>query len=74
VIAIVAIDILRASVGNTGRKQPSTIDGGLTVASQDANAAVLYMVTLAILYNFSQKYTVIVLVLGGALAGQFLFV
>jgi len=74
VIAIVAIDILRASVGNTGRKQPSTIEGGLTIASQDAVAAVLYVVTLAILYKFTHKYAVIVLVLGGALAGQFLFV
>jgi hypothetical protein len=74
VIAIVAVDILRASVGNKGRTPPSTVEGGLTIAANDAVAAVLYAVTLAALYNFTHKYAIIVMVLCGALAGQFLFV
>lgn len=74
VIAIVAIQILRDSVGSTGRVKPTTADGVLAVATQDSIAAVLYLVTLVVLYRFTHKYTAIVLVLCGAIAGQFLFV
>lgn len=74
VIAIVAMEILGASVGGTGRVKPTTVDGVLTVATQDSIAAVLYIVSLAVLYKFTHKYTSIVLVLCGAVAGQFLFV
>jgi hypothetical protein len=74
VIAIVAIDILRASVGFLGRTKPDTLEASLTIATYDAVAAVLYIVTLAVLYKFTHKYTTIIIVLCGALAGQFLFV
>lgn len=74
VIAIVAIDILRAAVGDVGRAKPTTIAEGVTITSQDALAAVIYLLTLVILYKFTHKYAVICLVLCGALAGQFLFV
>jgi hypothetical protein len=63
-----------ASVGGTGRVKQTTIDGVLTVATHDAVAAVLYLIALAALYRFSHKYTAVVLVLSGAVAGQFLFV
>jgi len=74
VISIVAVQLLGASVGGTGRIKPTTVDGALTVATQDAVAAVLYLIALAALYRFSHKYTAVVLVLSGAVAGQFLFV
>jgi hypothetical protein len=74
VIAIVAVQILGESVGSTGRIKATTVDGALVVASQDAVAAVLYLLALTALYKFTHKYTSIVLVLCGALAGQFLFV
>ena len=74
VIAIVAIDILRAAVGDIGRAKPTTVAEGVTITSQDSLAAVIYLLTLAILYKVAHKYTVIGLVLCGAVAGQFLFV
>ncbi|KIM46919.1 hypothetical protein M413DRAFT_63820 [Hebeloma cylindrosporum] len=74
VIAIIAVQILGESVGSTGRVTPTTVDGALVVASHDAIAAVLYLLALSALYKFTHKYTSIVLVLCGALAGQFLFV
>jgi hypothetical protein len=46
----------------------------LTIAAQDSIAAVLYLIALAVLYKFTHKYAVIVLVVSTALAGQFLFV
>ncbi|TDL18884.1 chromate transporter [Rickenella mellea] len=74
VIAIVAMDILRASVGFQGNPKPTTIEGSLLIATQDALAAVLYVVSLAVLYKFTHKYTAIIIVLCGAVIGQFLFV
>jgi hypothetical protein len=74
VIAIVAIDILGASVGFTGHTAPTTFQEAMLVAAQDAISAVIYIVTLAVLYRFTHKYTAIILVLCGALGGQFLFV
>jgi single-stranded DNA-specific DHH superfamily exonuclease len=44
------------------------------LASESASAAVLYIIALAALYNFTNKYTPLVLVAIGAIAGQFLFV
>ncbi|KAG8815676.1 hypothetical protein FRC17_000626 [Serendipita sp. 399] len=43
-------------------------------AGQDALAAVIFMFALAVLYKFTNKYTIFVLVFMGAVAGQFLFV
>ncbi|KAH8810269.1 chromate transporter-domain-containing protein [Flagelloscypha sp. PMI_526] len=74
VIAIVATQILGWSVGNTGRIKPQTVDDVLVIASHDSIAAVLFLIALAILYRFTNKYTAILLMLGGALVGQFLFV
>ena len=74
VIAIVAIQILDASVGSMGRIKAMTVDGALTIAAHDAIAAVLYLIALAVLYKFTHKYSVIVLVVCTPLAGQFLFV
>lgn len=61
-------------MGSMGRIKPTTLDGVLFIASENANSAVLYLVALAVLYKFTHKYTAIVLVLCGGLAGQFLFV
>jgi hypothetical protein len=45
-----------------------------TISAVSASAAVLYVVTLAALYKFTNKYTPLLLVVIGAIAGQFLFV
>jgi hypothetical protein len=44
------------------------------MVSRSALAAVLYVIALAALYKFTNKYTPIILVVVGAIAGQFLFV
>jgi hypothetical protein len=72
VIAIVAVNILKASVGLPGSTSAHQDD--VIVAAQDSIAAILFIVSLAIIYKFTHKYTVIFLVLCGALAGQFLFI
>lgn len=74
VIAIIAVQILGETVGTTGRIKPTTVDGVLVIASHDAVAAVLYLLALSVLYKFTHKYTSILLIMCGALAGQFLFV
>jgi chromate transport protein ChrA len=66
VIAIIAVQILESSVHG----DPKTLDQ----AANSGTAAVLYMLTLAALYKFTSKFTPLVLLASGAIAGQFLFV
>jgi hypothetical protein len=42
-------------------------------AAQSGIAAVLFTVSLAVLYKFTNKWATIVLIAAGAVAGQFLF-
>jgi hypothetical protein len=42
-------------------------------AAQSGIAAVIFTITLAVLYKFTNKWAIIVLVASGAVAGQFLF-
>jgi hypothetical protein len=44
------------------------------MTAQVGLAAVLYMLALAALYKFTSKYTALLLVIIGAVAGQLLFV
>ena len=75
VIAVIAIDILKASVEGSERKSESTdIQKKFERVAHAASAAVLYILTLAVLYKFNHKYTAVLLVICGAVAGQFLFV
>lgn len=73
VVAIVAVDILKASVNFSGFIINPSVDQRLDNASENALAAVLYMLGLAVLYKFTNKYTIIVLVVVGAISGQYLF-
>ena len=73
-IAIVAIDILKAGVGFQGYTTPTTVAAASEIAAGDAVSAVIYMLALSVLYKFTHKYTAILLLLVGALAGQFLFI
>tara|TARA_R110002060_G_scaffold20331_1_gene27687 strand:+ start:262 stop:471 length:210 start_codon:yes stop_codon:yes gene_type:complete len=66
VIAIIAVQILDASVHG----EPKT----LLEAANSGLAAVIYVLALAILYKFTNKWTPLVLLACGAIAGQFLFV
>jgi uncharacterized membrane protein YqgA involved in biofilm formation len=73
VVAIVAADLLEASVNFPGFNDRPSMEERLDNISKNALAAVVYMVTLAALYKFTNKYTAIILVIVGALVGQYLF-
>lgn len=60
VVAVVALQILRAA-----------IEGGKS--SDGAMAAVLYVVSLGVLFKYESKYTAVLMILSGAVVGQFLF-
>ncbi|KAG8812978.1 hypothetical protein FRC17_001727 [Serendipita sp. 399] len=76
VIAIVAFQLLSASINSSYStpQQNQTQQQLQQRAGHDALAAVIFMLALAVLYKFTNKYTILVLVFLGAVAGQFLFV
>jgi hypothetical protein len=75
VIAIIAAQILKTSVeGSTSHPAHETSNQAYTRISQVGPAAVLYLLGLVALYKFNNKYTVVLLLIAGAVAGQFIFV
>ncbi|EXK27477.1 hypothetical protein FOMG_16025 [Fusarium oxysporum f. sp. melonis 26406] len=75
VIAIIAAQILKASImGSLEKVKDKPIGDVIDTTAQVGPAAVLYMLALAVLYKFTNKYTALLLVIMGAVAGQFLFV
>ncbi|PWW73106.1 chromate transporter [Tuber magnatum] len=82
VIAVIAVEILQSAVGG---KNEEEVEDGSSVVGEDmkmvlkktvmaATAAVLYIMGLAVLYKFLNKWTPLLLLAAGAIAGQFLFV
>ncbi|KAE8549082.1 hypothetical protein EYB25_007597 [Talaromyces marneffei] len=69
VIAVIAIQILQSSIG-----VPTASSEIVSSRSESALAAVLYILAIGALYKFTNKYTPLLLVIIGAIAGQFLFV
>ncbi|KAL8367168.1 hypothetical protein RB599_010256 [Gaeumannomyces hyphopodioides] len=75
VIAVIAVQILKASIeGTLERVKDKPIGDVVNTVGQVGPAAVLYLLALAALYKFTNKYTALILVIVGAVAGQFLFV
>ena len=78
VIAVVAIDILKSSVQGSSyiaEGKALVIDEALIrKLAQSGVAAVLYVGALGVLYKFTNKWTVFVVLAAAAIAGQFLFV
>jgi hypothetical protein len=75
VIAIISAQILRASVeGPLDKVKSKPISDIIDTTAQVGPAAVLFMLALAALYKFNNKYTALLLVVIGAVAGQFIFV
>ncbi len=76
VIAIVAAEMLKASVAAAVNGSEGTSISAAVVkkVSQSSPAAVLYLVALGALYKFTNKFTPLLLVVVGAIAGQFIFV
>lgn len=75
VIAIIAAQILKASIeGSMNKVKDKPLAEVINTIEQVGPAAVLYILALAVLYKFTNKYTALLLVIMGATAGQFLFV
>ncbi|KAI9786685.1 MAG: hypothetical protein M1839_006236 [Geoglossum umbratile] len=75
VIAIIAVQILKSSVEGSPRTgENGSVSIALERISQSGAAVVLYILALAVLYRFTNKYTPLVLLASGVIAGQFLFV
>ena len=73
-IAITAAQFLKSSIeGSSLRVGKDAINVALEKVSQSGVAAVVCIVTLAVLYKFTGKFTTLLLIATGALAGQFLF-
>jgi len=61
--------------GSPGKEELSGLmSATLNRISHTGSAAVLYVVALGVLYKFTNKYTPLLLLAGGAVAGQFIFV
>ncbi|CZR66787.1 uncharacterized protein PAC_16688 [Phialocephala subalpina] len=76
VIAIIAAQILKNSVEGSPRKEElvGSVNAALGRISHTGSAAVLYLLALGVLYKFTNKYTPLLLLACGAVAGQFIFV
>jgi hypothetical protein len=75
VIAIISLQMLKPSIQGTERDfQVKPVELAISKAAQSEPAAVLYMLALVALYRFPNKWVTIILIISGAVAGQFLFV
>ncbi|CAH0020235.1 unnamed protein product [Clonostachys rhizophaga] len=75
VIAIIAAQILKVSIeGALEKVKDKPVGEMIDTTAQVGPAAVLYMLALVVLYKFTNKYTALLLVIIGAVAGQFIFV
>jgi len=76
IITIVAVQILKLSVEGSPRNgEQGSVNVALERVSQSGPAAaVLYILALAALYKLTNKYTALLVVISGAIAGQFIFV
>ncbi|RGB27158.1 chromate transporter-domain-containing protein [Rhizophagus diaphanus] len=75
IIAVTALDLLKFSISNVAILKKLSPDKLTLVAAQHSSvAAVLYVLSLAALYSFKRSQTSLLLVIFGAIAGQFLFV
>lgn len=71
---MISFQILKSSIQGTERDfQTKPVELAIAKAAQSGVAAVLFTVALAVLYKFTNKWAVIVLIVSGAVGGQFLF-
>jgi hypothetical protein len=71
---VIFFEILKSSIQGTERDFfAKPVELAIANAAQSGIAAVVFTVALAVLYKFTNKWTPIVLVISGAVAGQFLF-
>ncbi|KIW94173.1 uncharacterized protein Z519_05489 [Cladophialophora bantiana CBS 173.52] len=74
VIGVIAAQILKSSIGGNVRPDDHNNTAKLLQqALQSGPAAAICLLALAAIYKFTHKYTPLVLVVVGAIAGQFIF-
>ena len=74
VIAVIAAQILKSSIA--GNMRPEDENDSTKLVQQTLRsgpAAAICLLALAAIYKFAHKYTPLVLVVIGAIAGQFIF-
>lgn len=71
-IAIIALQTLHSSLEVSGSMTAALPQN--VINAESASASVLYVVALAVLYKFTNKYTPLLLVAVSAIAGQYLFI
>ena len=75
VIAVIASQILKSSIeGNLRPEDQNNTTRLVHQALQSGPAAAICLLALAAIYKFAHKYTPLVLVVVGAIAGQFIFI
>lgn len=75
VIAIIAVQLLKSSVeGSVKIGEEGNIKAVSERLSKAPAAAVLYILALAAIYKFTNKFATLLMLVSGAIAGQFLFV
>lgn len=72
-IAIIALQTLHSSLEVSDSTTAAVLPQNV-INAESASAAVLYVVALAVLYKFTNKYTPLLLVAVSAIAGQYLFI
>jgi hypothetical protein len=69
------MQVLKASiVGPLDRVKDRPVKEKIDIAAQAGAAAVLYVLALTVLYKFGNKFVPLLLVIVGAVAGQFVFI
>ncbi len=66
--------MLKASVEGSAREGTEPVNDAIDRVAKNGSAAVLYLLAMGALYKFTNKYTPLLLVIFGAVAGQFIFV
>lgn len=73
-IAVIAAQILKSSIaGNIRSEDQDNTTKSIQQALYSGPAAAICLLALAAIYKFAHKYTPLVLVIIGAVAGQFIF-
>jgi hypothetical protein len=74
VIAVIAFQILKSSIqGQDQEFYKKPVELAIIKAAESGIAAVIFTLALCVVYKFTNKWASIVLIVSGAVAGQFLF-
>ncbi|KAJ3208848.1 hypothetical protein HDU82_001819 [Entophlyctis luteolus] len=73
IIAVTALNLFKSSITSATTTLSGEPPDATSASVGAASSLMLYFVALAVLYTFKDRATSVVLIVGGAIAGQFLF-